>query len=80
MLPVSRLERAAIVKPEVAGVVVGFGKHDTLLAQDPLKQPEVDRLVIDDDPVEIQNQSAEHDQRLQNYSFVSTEYTLQRKV
>src|SRR5262249_819434 len=55
-----RLEAAAVVEPEVAAVVVVLGDDHPLLAQHLAEQREVDRLVVDEHAVEVEDHRPDH--------------------
>jgi hypothetical protein len=44
-----------------------------------LEELEMDRFVVDDDPVKIENNRAKHKTGLQKTPFISTEYALEGK-
>ncbi len=54
-------ECAAVVEAEIAFVIRIFGENDSFFSQDFLKQLEVDRLVVDDNAVEVENNRSQHD-------------------
>ena len=58
---------APVVESEIAVVVVGARERDSLLRQNPLKELEMERLVVDEHAVEIEHQSAQHEADLSGW-------------
>jgi len=56
----NRAESADIVVSEVPAVIVCFAERDGLLRQDVTQGAEMQRLGVGDDPVEIENDGADH--------------------
>jgi hypothetical protein len=44
-----------------------------------LKKFKMNRLIVDDDAIEIKNHGPQHELRLQKSSFTSTDYALEEK-
>jgi len=53
-------EAAAVVQPQVVGVVVLPGQRHPLLAQHPLEHLQMERLVVHQNAVEVEEDGAEH--------------------
>jgi hypothetical protein len=66
---ISGAEGAAIIKAEVARVVIFLSESNAFLAEHSLEKFEMDRFVVHDDAIEIKNNGAQHTSRLQKIAF-----------
>src|SRR3990172_10198093 len=80
MLAEAGHEGATVVEAEVTGIISFFRERDPFLAQDSLEQLEMDRLIVDDGAVEIENDGPEHAFSLQQSPFVSTRSALESNL
>ena len=60
VLAIAEAEGAAVVEAQIARVVGVFGEIDAFFGKDLLEQLEMDRLVVDDDAIEVENNRAQH--------------------
>ena len=60
MFTISGYKCAAVVKAEIAGIIIIFCEIDAFLAEDFLKQSKVNRFVVHNDAVEIKDDGSKH--------------------
>jgi len=65
----ARHEGTAVVKAQVALVVSFFAEADPFLAEHPLEQLKMDRLIVDDDAVEVEDHGAKHSETIADKFF-----------
>src|SRR6185295_6020387 len=60
-------ETSLVVVPQIVRIVFLLGHEDAELTEEPLKHRAVDRFVVRDDSVEIENDCAQHRLRVQKF-------------